>query len=745
MTLSSSRYPGFWKFILPFSGWLFLARDFFLNKVFLIEDSFAIYAVVKYYLDHLVSGVFPSWNPYLLWGMGHIHQVGEFNPVWSLIPLLGHFGVGTYQAFLGTICLYWFLGLLGFYHLAKSLLQDPCLAYGAFVLLMFSSLGMTLFVQLTYLLIFVPSVWFFFFLSGWLKTWSRTSFLGLVFSLMIIMTTYIPFYFLTVFILISAVAGAMYPRQVLAGRPRLMTFFRNNKRLVLIGGAGLLMACWGPVTTFLFFRDGLTAQVRATSLTFGDVKDSGVPIVEFARDFSIFNVFLMVSSPRIFLPIRTCAASLGFDFFNQRIFYVPMITHILFFVSLWTKIQKKLLGAFLITFVLFLICIPDTVPVYRFLFNSIPGFNLFRNVFLFSPFLLAAYILWTLAQGRCFFTSEAEVSRVNKGTWGWIFFVHVCFGMFLFRLPSAGNAAVLTAAGSLMFMILFGRGVFKKYPALACGLWLGLSLLQPAEVFSQYTDSARRVEAPVAEQSRADTTITPHFAFQRPPLNKIKYQDLDDHGLYQMFYRHMIEQEDAPGFFSSIYGYPTVWSKTLYQQLGERLRPYTRYKFVIYDGVYAHTETETDFNRLGDDLSGRHNRAAIIVDDASGTPEQGRVKGEPFAQAIESGSEHFRVTDFNSDRIRLKTAFDKNKFLVYNDSFHPWWRAYVNGVRVRLFRSNYAFKGIWLPAGDNDVRFEFHPPLGQGSLFLALIVFWGFFISLVSMACRDNMCGHNEM
>ena len=737
MTMPTSRYPGFWKFILPFSLWLYLVRDFFLNKVFLSEDTFAIYAVVKYYLDHLVSGVFPSWNPYLLWGMGHVHQVGEFNPVWFLIPLLSHLGWGTYQAFLVTISFYWFVGLIGFYYLAKSVLKDSCLAYSAFVLLMFSSLGMTLFVQLTYVLIFVPSVWFFFFLSDWLQTWSRTSFLGLVFSLMIVITTYIPFYFLTVLFVIGAGMVLVYPRKVLAAGPRVMAFLRHNKRLVLICTAGLLIASWGPATTFRFFQDGLTAQARAPSLTFTDVKDSGVPIIEFLRDFSVFNLFLLFSSPEIFPSARTCAAFVGFDFFNQRIFYVPLVAHILLLVSLWARVQKKVLVFSLTTVVLFLMCIPDTSPVYGLLFNAIPVFRLFRNVFLFLPFLLSAYILWMLAQVSCLLREEDGTSLGKKGTWGWIFFIHICFGMFLFSLRPGWGPAVIVVIGSLLFMVLYGRGFFKGRPILACGLWIGLTLLQPVDVFSQYLESARQVRAPVAGQSRKDSRRTPRFTFQRPSFDKAGYQSLDDHGLYQTFYRHLIEQEDAPGFFSSIYGYPTLWSKALYQQLGERLRPYTKYKFVVYDNVYAQTEPQPDFNRLGDDLSLLRNSAAIIINSKSDVPDRGSGRGEPFAQALPSGLTSFRVTDFSSDRIRMETAFGTDKFLVYNDSYHPWWRAYINGVRVQVFRSNYAFKGIWLPAGENNVRFEFHPPLGQGSLFFVLAVFWGFFISLVFAVCRD--------
>ncbi len=740
MTLSSSRYCVFLKFILPFSGWLFLVRDFILNKTFLSEDTFAIYAVVKYYLDHLASGVFPSWNPYLLSGMGHVHQAGEFNPVWFLVLLLSHLGWGTYHAFVATVVFYWGVGLLGFYHLAKSVLGDSCLAYCAFVFLMFSSLGMTLFVQLTYILIFVPAVWFFFFVSDWLKTWSPKSFLGSVFALMIIMTTYIPFYFLTVMALVVLIIGLIYPREVFPRASRMMTFIRRHKGLGVVGLAGLAIAAWGPVTTWLFFRDGLTAQVRATALSFTDVKGSGVPLVEFARDFSFFNIFLLFSVPRLFLYIQGCAAFLGFDFFNQRIFYVPLVTHILSLASLATRGQKKVLALFLITFLLFLICIPDTVFVYGVLFKVVPGFNLFRNVFLFLPFLLAAYILWTLAQVRSFFVEEGAFSKVKKWTWAWILFVHLCCGMFLFRLPEGGGVGLMTVAASLFFMIAWGWGLFKNRPGLACGLVACLSLLQPVTVYSQYMDSARRVEAPVAEQSREDRPSSPNFVFLRPLGNKGTGSSLDDHGFYQTFYRHMIEQKDAPGYSSSLYGYPTVWSKKLFQRVGERLHSYARYKFVLYDHVYAATEAQTDFNRLGDDLSGLRNRAVIMTDTMQDVRGWERPEEVAPARAVTSGSESFRVTGFGSDRIRLTTAFGKDKFLVYNDSYHPWWRAYVNGVRVRVFRSNYAFKGIWLLAGNNDVRFEFHPPLGQGSLFLVLVVFWGFFIGLVFMSCREEMC-----
>jgi hypothetical protein len=48
-------------------------------------------------------------------------------------------------------------------------------------------------------------------------------------------------------------------------------------------------------------------------------------------------------------------------------------------------------------------------------------------------------------------------------------------------------------------------------------------------------------------------------------------------------------------------------------------------------------------------------------------------------------------------------------FLVTSDVFYPGWRATVDGAPAHLYRTDYALRGVPVPAGTHVVRFEFHP------------------------------------
>ena len=67
--------------------------------------------------------------------------------------------------------------------------------------------------------------------------------------------------------------------------------------------------------------------------------------------------------------------------------------------------------------------------------------------------------------------------------------------------------------------------------------------------------------------------------------------------------------------------------------------------------------------------------------------------------------------DFSTNKVVFETNFDEPKFFVYNDNYHSDWRAFLNGEQVPLYRSNIAFKGVYLPPGKNMVVFRY------GSLF----------------------------
>lgn len=68
-----------------------------------------------------------------------------------------------------------------------------------------------------------------------------------------------------------------------------------------------------------------------------------------------------------------------------------------------------------------------------------------------------------------------------------------------------------------------------------------------------------------------------------------------------------------------------------------------------------------------------------------------------------------RVTFVSDTVMEVQTSSQAPSFLVTSDAFYPGWRATIDGSPVRLFRADYALRGVPLPAGNHLVRFEFRP------------------------------------
>jgi hypothetical protein len=47
--------------------------------------------------------------------------------------------------------------------------------------------------------------------------------------------------------------------------------------------------------------------------------------------------------------------------------------------------------------------------------------------------------------------------------------------------------------------------------------------------------------------------------------------------------------------------------------------------------------------------------------------------------------------------------------LVVSDTWHPGWRATIDGVEAPVHRANHMFRGVFIPAGEHTVRFDYWP------------------------------------
>ncbi len=96
------------------------------------------------------------------------------------------------------------------------------------------------------------------------------------------------------------------------------------------------------------------------------------------------------------------------------------------------------------------------------------------------------------------------------------------------------------------------------------------------------------------------------------------------------------------------------------------------------------------------------------------------LEGHPGGTAGEG--EGFRpadVTEYQPNRVAVWA--DGPGFLVLADIAFPGWNATVDGQPVRVYRANYLFRAVELPAGRHDVVFRFEPTSYRRGRIISLI------------------------
>jgi hypothetical protein len=87
-----------------------------------------------------------------------------------------------------------------------------------------------------------------------------------------------------------------------------------------------------------------------------------------------------------------------------------------------------------------------------------------------------------------------------------------------------------------------------------------------------------------------------------------------------------------------------------------------------------------------------------LVEEALSLPSQER---DPNAVA--------EVLSLSDNAMEVRTSSASPAILVTSDAYYPGWKVSIDGQNARLFRADYAIRGVWLPAGQHVVRFQFRP------------------------------------
>ena len=83
-------------------------------------------------------------------------------------------------------------------------------------------------------------------------------------------------------------------------------------------------------------------------------------------------------------------------------------------------------------------------------------------------------------------------------------------------------------------------------------------------------------------------------------------------------------------------------------------------------------------------------------------------------------------------RIVLETNSNQKAFMVVSNSYHPGWKAYVDGEEVKVLRANYIMFAIPIQPGTHKVELIFRSKVMMASIFITWLG-WGITASLIGL------------
>lgn len=682
--------------------WFLLFRPFIFDPQFIISDAQSYRDNTIYFLQELSRGNFPSWSPNTgVVGVPNdlfLRRIGCYNPVYLWGILFHWLGMEWTLAYCLTMAAYFLLGMLGFFLLLKRIYRDDLPAFVGTLTLLFSSLGTRLFDSYM-LLVTIPLIWFFYFISAFTQQPCSRYFWGLVLSVMVLMTTYIPFFIIIIISVFFVLFGAVFFSQAGEVLRKYRDFIVLRWWMVLIAAVMLGVSLVPTVQTFRKMQSGSIEMPDRHGVQGGVTAPAGQKAIAPDAGREAPGDILDVNAKRRrswAIPEDVLFSSYFWDIhrFRPAVLYVPLVAVVLFLLGAGCLVNRRVV--FYFSFGLFFIVLgsPWIFPVYDLLYAYVPFFRYFRNLHFFLWFLLIPLFAVVIAEYVHQFLRMRDALSCAR-TWGrFVLAVHVLLaGIILAR----GDWVLVTAVTLAASLFFFGRiflSADQVSRTLVAVVLMALIVLEPIAVY-YYLHKNMAHELAVAS-SRKDA--------------------LDKNTLTRAAKALALGRLD-PGYYNL-----TCLSLLARKVDAFSIRTYLKNPVVCYDQVKLLDDRVMDLREVARAFRNAENRAFVAVDSILPGEEPLFLTGRRGFSAWPSTGQ-YSVLERTSDVLRLRTAFSGRKFLVYNDGYDKNWRAYVDGKEVRVYRSNIAFKGVWLSPGDHVVEF-IYGDRGPGWLDLALLLFF---------------------
>jgi hypothetical protein len=100
-----------------------------------------------------------------------------------------------------------------------------------------------------------------------------------------------------------------------------------------------------------------------------------------------------------------------------------------------------------------------------------------------------------------------------------------------------------------------------------------------------------------------------------------------------------------------------------------------------------------------------------------------------------------RILSHKPNEIRIALDGQSAGLLVLTDPWYPGWRCWVDGQETKIWKADYAFRGVMVPAGNKEVVFKFEPRSYRRGRIISLAALVGLVLFGVAILCRHFSTG----
>ncbi len=656
--------------VLPFLLWMAVFWGFITARLLPDVGDGSYYQQTLFFVNNLIRGVYPQWDPTYCYGFPYsffLRRIGDGNPFYLLVAGAKLIGATDFVAYRFFLTVYYFLGVVGFWLIARLFLKERLAYTAAFLILLFSGWGGRVFSDYI-ILLFIPLVWFFYFFLAFALERKKHQFLGVLLFTAIGLTTYIPFFFITTVLAFCCLSLLFFWREAVEFFTNTAAFIRGNKLFVL---AGVIFFMLALAPEAVFFRDSRHGEFVMPGRNVGTAEMSTLAVS--MNHIKVGDLMAQGYFDRVFADHNEMTAV---DFFVTYFFFLMVL------VSFINPLSRR--TAFLLLNVLFLvvISITDTTPAYKVLYD---------HVFIFKYMRMMSFFFWIAAfpMAVLFAAWQLEIFLVKfRGRrepliFVYILVVHLLFGAWALTQNGVNLTSWIAIAASFLFFAGVLRGQWSN-KVLGCFL-LAAVMIQSVALINYL------------------------------PRNTLKAGKNDQVSRYQALASTSFDLKRS-SFDSDITGAGIYCGTRWYQELFVHMPPavrlmFTSSKFYLVDNTVTYDdEAEDGFIKLAQVWQNNMNVALLPARASKPQDVRSLRPMNVPAQAIDNKTPFFKILSFDANTVKLTIDLPGPKFLVWSDNYHSGWHVFINGKEARLLRADYSFKGVWLPEGKSEVLFRFLTP-----------------------------------